>query len=54
MDIYKLSKHELAQHFRSFKQDLLEGIDCFTKDFTELKNELEDALVHINKVLENQ
>jgi hypothetical protein len=54
MDIYKLSKHEQAQHFKSFKQDLLEGVDCFTKDFDELKTELEEALVHINRVLENQ
>jgi len=49
-----MTKHETQQHFRSFKQGLLESVDCFTNDFTQLKQELEEALQHVNKVLENQ
>ena len=49
----KLSEHELKLHFRSFKPGLLESVDCFTNNFDELKVELEDALKHINRILEN-
>ena len=48
-----MTKHETQQHFRSFKLGLLESIDCFTNDFEQLKQELEDALHHVNNVLEN-
>ena len=49
-----ISKFEQKQHFRSFKQQLLESVYGFTDNFTELKAELEDALVHIDKELKKE
>lgn len=35
--------------YRKFKSILLEGIDCFTNDYQELKTLLEEALDDIEK-----
>lgn len=47
-----MTELESAKLYAAFKQDLLENVDCFTNNFTELKEELEAALKHINKQLE--
>jgi hypothetical protein len=42
-----MTAQEKAKYFIHFKKDLLENIDCFTSNFTQLQKENHNECIHV-------